>query len=103
MKAPKMTLLSPGGKKALGTSTNNQIVPARQTTQITRDTQRQRRNHHNDPPYRASTRFSIPPITRSNQVFLVPSPRALRSRAHISGVSVNDTSPEAKIEITMVM
>ena len=36
MKTPKTTLLSPGGKNALGTTMKNQTVPARQTTQIKR-------------------------------------------------------------------
>ena len=50
MKAPKMTLLSPGGRNALGTSTNSPIVPARQTTQITAEIHRCLRNHQSDPP-----------------------------------------------------
>src|ERR1700682_766484 len=101
MKAPKMTLLSPGGRNDLGMRTKSQTVPARQTAQIIGETQRWRRNHQSDPPYSASTRFSIPPITRSTHVFFEPSPRSFKSRAHIKGVSVNDTRPEAKIEITM--
>src|SRR6266542_3576431 len=103
MNAPKITLLSPGGRNAFGTSTKSKIVPARQTTQITGEIHRCRRNHQSDPPYKASTRFSMPPITRSIQVFFAPSPRGFNSRAHISGVSVSDTRPEAKIAITIVI
>src|SRR5260221_9365439 len=98
-----MTLLSPGGRKVLGINTKSQIVPTRQITQMIGEIHRRRKNHHSEAPYRASTRFSIPPITRSAQLFFVPSPRSLSSRAHIKGVSVSDTNPEAKIEITMVM
>ena len=98
-----MTLLSPGGRNALGMRTKSQTVPARQMTQMIGEIQRCRRNHHNDPPYIASTRFSMPPITRSIKVFFEPSPRCFKSRAHISGVSVSDTRPEAKIAITMVI
>ena len=103
MNAPKMTLLSPGGRNAFGTSRKSQIVPARQTTQMIGETQRCRRNHQSDPPYIASTRFSMPPITRSAQVFFEPWPRSFKSRAHIRGVRVSDTKPEAKIAITIVM
>src|SRR5437660_12597838 len=99
MKAPKMTLLSPGGRKVLGISTESHIVPVRQITQMAGEMQRRRTNHHSDAPYMASTRFSMPPITRSIQFFFAPSPRPFSSRAHINGVSVNDTKPEAKIEI----
>ena len=80
---PQTKLLSPTGKNALGTTMKSQTVPARQTTQINADTQRKRRNHQSDLPYTPRTRFSIPPITRSIQVFLAPSPRSLSSlRAH---------------------
>src|SRR6266498_1391612 len=103
MNAPKITLLSPGGRNAFGTSTKSKIVPARQTTQITGEIHRCRRNHQSDSPYKASTRFSMPPITRSIQVFFAPSPRGFNRRAHISGVSVSDTRPEAKIAITIVI
>src|ERR1700693_3412647 len=98
MNAPKTTLLSPGGRKALGTRTKSQIVPARQTAQMIGETHRCRRNHQSEPPYIRSTRFSMPPITRSTQVFFEPSPRSFKSRAHINGVSVSDTKPEAKID-----
>ncbi len=50
MNTPKMTLLSPGGRNALGTAMNSQTVPARQTTQINAETQRCRRNHQSDLP-----------------------------------------------------
>src|SRR5690242_10013121 len=100
MKAPKMTLLSPVGRKVLGTSTKSQIVPPRQIIQIVGEIHRRRKNHHSEAPYLASTRFSIPPITRSIHVLLEPWPRSLRSRAHMSGVSVSDTSPDAKIDTT---
>src|SRR5205807_3896967 len=103
MNAPKITLLSPGGRKAFGTSVKSKMVPARQTTQMIGETQRWRRNHQSDAPYTASTRFSMPPMTRSIQVFFDPSPRGFNNRAHISGVSVSETMPEAKIAITMVM
>src|SRR5882762_3949182 len=43
------------------------------------------------------------PTTRSIQVFFAPCPRSLSILEVISGVSVKDTSPEAKMEITMVM
>ena len=45
----------------------------------------------------------MPPMTRSIQVFFEPSPRSFSSRAHISGVSVSDTRPDAKIEMTIVI
>ncbi len=93
-----MTLLSPGGRKALGTVMKSHDGAARGRRArsarrpsggagTTRGTRRRR----------ASTRFSTPPITRSTQVRLAPWPRSLSSRAHISGVSVSDTRPEAKI------
>ena len=41
-------------------------------------------------------------MTRSIHVFGAPGPRSLSNRAHISGVSVSDTSPEAKIATMMV-
>ena len=87
----------------MGTSTKSQTVPARQITQMIGEIQRCRRNHQSDPPYIRSTRFSMPPITRSTQVFFEPSPRSFNNRAHMSGVSVSDTKPEAKIAITIVM
>src|SRR6266436_1290111 len=102
MKAPKITLLSPGGKNALGISTKSQIVPARQTTQITGEIQRCFRNHQSDPPYIASTRFSTPPMTRSIQVFFEPSPRSFSSRAHSKGVSVSATLLVANVAIEVV-
>src|SRR5258708_32429004 len=102
MKAPKITLLSPGGKNVFGIRIKSHIVPARQITQIVGEIQRCRRNHQSDPPYHPSTRFSIPPITRSIQVLRVPCPRSFSMRAHIKGVSVSETKPEAKIEITIV-
>src|SRR5437667_57914 len=103
MNAPKITLLSPGGRNALGTRTKSQMVPARQTIQISGEIHRCRRNHQSDPPYAASTRFSMPPITRSIQVFFAPSPRSFNNRAHMSGVRVSDTRPDAKIAMTIVM
>ena len=45
----------------------------------------------------------MPPMTRSTRVFLAPAPRWPSSRAHISGVSVSDTMPLAKMETMMVM
>ena len=45
----------------------------------------------------------MPPITRSIQVFFAPWPRSFSSRAHISGVSVSETKPEAKMAITIVI
>ena len=50
MKTPKITLLSPTGRNALGTIMNSQTVPRRQTTQIAADTARRRRNHQSDRP-----------------------------------------------------
>ena len=50
MKTPKITLLSPTGRNALGTTMNSPIVPARQTTQIAAATPRRRRNHPSDRP-----------------------------------------------------
>ena len=51
----------------------------------------------------SDTRRSMPPITRSIQVFLAPAPRWPNSREHISGVSVSDTMPLAKMETMMVI
>ena len=45
----------------------------------------------------------MPPITRSIQVFFAPSPRSASSREHISGVSVSETMPLAKIDTMMVI
>ena len=47
---PQMKLLSPGGRKALGTAAKRPTVPSRQTTQISAETQRCRRNHQSDLP-----------------------------------------------------
>ena len=43
------------------------------------------------------------PITRSAHVCLEPGPRSFSILAHISGVSVNDTRPEAKIATMIVI
>ena len=48
MKAPKMTPLSPGGRKTLGIFMNRRTVPARQTAQTAREIQRRRRNHQSE-------------------------------------------------------
>jgi hypothetical protein len=45
----------------------------------------------------------MPPITRSIQVFFIPSPRSFSNRAHISGVSVSETKPDARIAMTIVI
>src|SRR5437016_11436654 len=45
----------------------------------------------------------MPALTRSIQVFFDPSPRGFNNRAHIKGVRVSETKPEAKIAITMVI
>jgi hypothetical protein len=50
MMTPATTLLSPGGRKALGTITRSHTVPARQTIQVSAATQRCRRNHQSDLP-----------------------------------------------------
>ncbi len=42
-------------------------------------------------------------MMRSTQVFLAPAPRWPSSLAHISGVSVSDTMPLAKMATMMVM
>ncbi len=47
-KAPKMTLLSPGGRKTLAIETKSRTVPARHTTQIAREIHRRRRNHQRE-------------------------------------------------------
>ena len=47
-KAPKMTPLSPGGRKTLGIETKSRIVPARQAAQIASEIQRWRRNHQSE-------------------------------------------------------
>src|SRR5689334_8146880 len=98
-----MKLLSPGGRNALGTALNNKIVPTRHSTQAVADTHLCRRNHQSDEPYTLRTRFSMLPMTRSTQVFFEPSPRSFSNLAHISGVSVSDTSPDVRIAITIVI
>jgi hypothetical protein len=47
---PQTKLLSPMGKKALGTTMKSQIVPPKQINQISADIQRKRRNHQSDLP-----------------------------------------------------
>src|SRR5687767_15963772 len=83
---------------------NSQIVPAKQMAQIAGEIQRSRSNHHqSDFPYNASTRCSILPMTRSIQFCFEPWPRSFKSRAHISGVSVSETKPDARIATTIVI
>ncbi len=50
MKTPKITLLSPTGRNALGTTRNSPTVPARQTAQIAAATARRRMNQPSDRP-----------------------------------------------------
>ena len=50
MKTPKITLLSPTGRNALGTIMNSPTVPRRQTAQIAAATARRRRNQPSDRP-----------------------------------------------------
>ena len=42
------------------------------------------------------------PMTRSIQVCFAPCPRSVSIREVMSGVSVSETTPEAKMEMTMV-
>src|SRR5688572_31490959 len=102
MNAPKITLLSPGGKNDFGTSMKRTIVPARQSTQMTGEIQRCRRNHQSDAPYIARTRFSMPPITRSIQVFFAPSPRSFNKRAHMRGVRSEEHTSELQSQSNLV-
>src|SRR4029077_10316898 len=102
MNTPWMNELSPMGKKAFGTMLNRYTVPPRQNTQINADTHRCRRKNHSERPYQLNTRRSMPPITRSIHVLFAPTPRWPRSREHISGVSVSDTMPLAKIDTMIV-
>ena len=50
MKTPKITLLSPTGRNALGTIMNSPTVPRRQITQIATATGRRCRNQSSDRP-----------------------------------------------------
>ena len=52
---------------------------------------------------RAAPAFRRAPPARSTQFCLMPCPRGFSRRAHISGVSVSETRPEAMIETTMVI
>ena len=103
MKTPKTTLLSPMGRKIFGMAAKRTNVPTRHTTQMA----------SSEPPVleepgevaavdAARKRFSASPAVRSTHVCLAPCPRSFRRRAHMSGVSVSDTRPEAKIATTIV-
>ena len=45
---PQMKLLSPAGRKVFGMTMKSPTVPARQTTQISTEIHRRRRNHQSD-------------------------------------------------------
>ena len=80
---PQTKLLSPTGRKALGTAAKSRTVPTMQPTQISAEIQRCRRNHHSDLPYTSSTRFSIAAHRPLHPILLDAVPAVLQEpRAH---------------------
>ena len=97
-----MAELSPAGKKVLGIRTNKNTINITQAVQVHQDTQRCSKNHVKCLRYHPINVLSKLYAKRSMIVFS-PVLCFFKNRAHITGVTVNDTIPEANIATIMVI
>src|SRR6202011_592474 len=102
MKTPLTKPLSPGGSNVKGKWVKKNQRPRMQPRRIGTVNQARSRNLSKARPYAPMTRLMKSPVHSSIRARLCPALRSPRMRAHISGVRVNEITPEDKIETMIV-
>src|SRR6266566_3644885 len=102
MKTPLMKPLSPGGSNVNGKWVKKNQSPTMHPRRIGTVSQARSRNLSRALPYAAITRWMKSLVHFSMRARLCPALRSPRIRAHISGVSVNEISPEARMATIIV-